>query len=470
MKNLSLALKLFLASAVTLLLFFAGCFAILYQAQSQLAVREMDKLLGSQLLSLSVLVSSKPGNHFDFEISPFLLSHYTDQESPGFFRFVDASTHTVLRESTGSPQLNCTEPETLGRSVRASDGKQYRLKQMIFHPEIDDEVKNLPLFERGTICLLAGVDEAPYASMVRRTLISAVPLLLSLVAVLMGIVLLLIRSLTLDLSQLTKALETADFSATHEFPPLPSSRTREVAAVAEKLAILHEQAASVYKEMWLFMGRAAHQLKTPVTAIQATLEVLLRRERSQEELRQGLTEVQSAVNHLAILSKQLIASSRFSYQPPSETENIELRAFFENLFKLFFSQAQKRNILLKIEPSENCHLMASSVLLSELFGNLIENAILYTRAGESRVVNVRWIKNSNNIEIFVRDQGAGFSPQVRETLFQPFVRGDERTVAGSGLGLSIAKKIANLLHGDIELLKSSPSGSELKVSFTQKVL
>ena len=412
-------------------------------------------------------MSSKPDNHFDFEISNFLQSHYTDKDSPGFFRFLDAKKNLVLRESSGAPQVNCFGVGSGSKNFATPDGKKFRLQQLIFQPEVDDEVKNLPPFERGTVCLIAGVDQAPYAAMVRSTLFSAIPLLFLLVAGLIGVVLFLIRSLTLDLSQLTKALETANFSATHEFPNLPPSRTREVAAVEQKLAILHEQAARVYKEMWLFMGRAAHQLKTPVTAIQATLEVLLRRERSREELRQGLTEVQTAVNHLAILSKQLIASSRFSYQPPSETEKIELQGFFENLFRLFFSQAQQRDVLLKIEPSVSCFLQASPVLLSELFGNLLENAILYSPPGENRTVTVRWAKTAGGLEVSMRDQGIGFTDQVRATLFQPFVRGDERWVAGSGLGLSIAKKIAHQLQGDIELVESSPSGSELKVIFLQ---
>ncbi|MBC7398046.1 MAG: HAMP domain-containing histidine kinase [Bdellovibrionales bacterium] len=429
----------------------------------------METVLQNQVLALSSLVSSKPGGRFDFEISPYVMSHYSNEKYPAFFRFSDVNSKISLRESAGAPDLDCFEKTVSGSSRYITSLHSYRILHTLFQPEVDDEYQSGKPFEKGRLCLTVGIDEAPYQAMVMSTVTSTIPWLLLLVILLVSVFVLLIRKLTLDLSRLTKALETADFGGTHEFPNLPLAQTQEVKAVVEKLLALHAQAANVYREMWLFIGRAAHQLKTPVSAIQATLEVLLRKNRSKEELLEGLQDLRGAVNHLSILSKRLIASSRYSYQEIPETSLIELESFFTDLFKIFASQAQIQGINFVLRGGENICLRANAVMMSELFGNLIENSLLYTAKNKVSEINVRVRELEKLIEIEIEDQGIGFSVEVQKTLFLPFVRGDERWGAGSGLGLSIALKIAQMMKGDIQLAETSAQGSVMRVTLPRNI-
>jgi signal transduction histidine kinase len=80
------------------------------------------------------------------------------------------------------------------------------------------------------------------------------------------------------------------------------------------------------------------------------------------------------------------------------------------------------------------------------------------------VIGIRWERLAGQAVVSITDQGHGFPKIVQENLFKPFVRGDERSVAGSGLGLSSARKAAQLLGGDIQLLESSQKGSTLVVN------
>lgn len=464
MKSLSLSTKIFLVSGLILLLLGVASFGILYQAQSQLITREMDTLLESETLALSALVDTRASGEFDFEMSPFFFSKYERLNPSRFFRFINPRDNRILRQSPGAPTIEC-QPERQGTvDVQFEDQRTFRIKATIFRPEIESGSKSRRGFEVPSICLVVGVDKAPYRALVFRTLLATIPVLVLLVVFLIGILLILVRRMTRDLSRLTSALETADFGATHEFPSLPDAHTIEVKAVAEKLVALHAQAADVYRDMWLFLGRAAHQLKTPVAAMQATLQVLLRKERSKEELLSGLSDVEEAAGQLSSLTRKLISSSRISYQDVPEREVIDLHGFVLEQIRSFIAQAEQRGVVLKLNSQSSPTVRANHVLLSEIFGNLIENAILYSPQGAGALVSISWVIEDTQVIVLVSDRGKGFPAQVREALFKPFVRGDERQVPGSGLGLSIAKKAALLLGGDIVLQKTSENGSTFAVT------
>jgi signal transduction histidine kinase len=464
MKAMALSKKVSLVSGLILVIFCLASFGILYRAQMQLVTQEMDTLLGSETLALSALVSTKPSGVVEFEMSPSFFSQYKKFEPFRFFRFLDSRDNRLLRESSNAPALGCGETgKDISKSI-SSDHRVYRIKTSTFSPEIDSDSKATRSTQPSSVCLIVGVDEAPYQAMVIKTLLSTIPVLLFLVILLIGILLMLVKRVTGDLSRLTATLETADFGATHNFPALPEANTPEVRAVGEKLAVLHTQAAEVYRDMWLFLGRAAHQLKTPVTAMQATLQVLLRKERTKEELISGLADVETATSQLVGLTRKLISSSRISYQSAPKLEAIELNAFLLEQIKLFDSQARQLGVSIQLNSAPTSAIYADSSLLSEVFGNLIENAILYSPHVQGATVKVSWAIETPNVVVSISDQGTGIPAQVRRALFEPFVRGDERQAQGSGLGLSIAKRAAKLLNGDVILKSTGEFGSIIAVT------
>lgn len=463
MRLRSLTTRVLAVSGLVLLLFGAATLGLMYRTQRQLSLRAMDSLLSDDAFSLSLLVNSIPDHQFDFELTPLALSNYQSSQTGEFFRFFDMNSGLLLRESIAAPNAQC-ELTALGSKMsdlKIAD-RVYRVRTVAFQPEIDEDYKHLPPFPKGQICLIVGVDQATYFGFVHQTLLSAIPLLLILVLLFIGALFIMVRILMQDLTKLNDTLQSADFGATHAFPPLPKAHTQEVKAVVEQLQKLHDQAAQAYQEMWLFLGRAAHQLKTPVAGIQATLQVTLRKDRSKEELLESLNDLGVAANLLTDVTQKLISSSRISYEAIPSPEPIDLGEFFLTQMKIFQTRAEQRGTQLQIEPSPKLSVLGTRALLNEIFGNLIENAILYSKSGGG--ISIAWSKQGNHATISVRDNGPGFSENVKASLFKPFVRGDERQVAGSGLGLSIAFKAAQLLNGSIVLKESGPQGSLIYVT------
>lgn len=460
MKNPKLSTKILAVSIIILVVFSLASFGILFRALSKQASREMDQILKNESLALSALVNSAEGG-FEFEMHSNFLIQYRQRNPHGFFRFINPETGKILKESDQAPSIGCIH-ESANVDVGIFD-QSYRVETLLFRPEFDVESHSTTIATARPLCLVVGINRAPYWNILVETLLSSVPILISIVVILIIALLVLIRSLTRDLLALTSALTTANFGGTHAFPTLPRASTQEVKAIIDVLEELHRQASEVYREMWLFMGRAAHQIKTPVTAMQATLEVLLRRDRAKEELLSGLEDVQSAAVLLSGLTRKLISSSRISYQESPSIESINLQTFFKELVDLFKSKASEGGVDLRVDPDPSLNVLGNRSIMSDIFGNLIENAILYTPENQNASIRIAWYSEASSAVIDISDQGIGFPDSIRLDLFKPFVRGDERKAVGSGLGLSIVKKSVNLLHGDIKLIESTPCGSTMRV-------
>ncbi len=422
----------------------------------------MDMLLKNQSIALSALVNTTATGNLDFEMSPAFISQYSVQNPKAFFRFFDYRDNKLLKESVDAFPVGCNTYSE--KSDVVIDGILFRLRSVIFSPDPDSGVERSRSTSPRRVCLVMGIDQAPYQSLVVQTLFSSIPVLVFIVILLIVALVFLVRNLTSDLSALTAALATADFGAKHEFPVLPAANTPEVKAVVANLVKLHVQAAEVYREMWLFLGRASHQLKTPVAAIQATLEVLIRRERSKEELLLGLADIKLATTQLNHLTKNLISSSRISYEESSQRrELMDLVGFISTQVRTFKAQADQLGISIVMGANSPIMVRANALLLSEIFGNLIENSILYSTNKKPSSITIACNIENRNVVVLISDQGPGFPMSVLQSLFQPFIRGDESRISGSGLGLSIAKKSAQLLLGDILIQETNSTGSKVAV-------
>lgn len=463
MKNLKLSTKIISVSIFILLIFSLASFGILFRALSNQASGEMDQLLHNETLALSSFVNATvDGEDFEFEMHSKFLSQYHQHNPNSFYRFIDPKNQGILKESLAAPDINCT-PDSLNTSVRIAD-QDFRIETLIFYPEVDSETEKAQSVQTRALCLVVGLKEAPYWKVVSETLRSSIPILISIVVLLVISLLVLISGLTKDLLKLTSALQTANFGGTHAFPVLPKANTEEVKVIVDVLQDLHNQAAEVYREMWLFLGRAAHQIKTPVTAMQATLEVLLRKERTKDELLSGLEDVKSAAALLNGLTRKLISSSRVSFQEAPPKEVVELKKFFTEQIAIFRSQANAKQISIELGTYTEIGVMGNALLMADIFGNLIENAIIYSAKTKGTKIILSWVQVHDKVLIEVADEGPGFPKDIVATLFEPFVRGDEREIPGSGLGLSIAKKSAVLMNGDIELKESTAEGTKIVVT------
>jgi signal transduction histidine kinase len=220
--------------------------------------------------------------------------------------------------------------------------------------------------------------------------------------------------------------------------------------------------------MQQFTADAAHELRTPIAAIQATTESILRQDTlSETEARDTLKVIDRQNQRLSQLVKDLLLLSRMDLNMLAQKEqscciNDILSDLEEELSALAISEAIA--LKLEIRDSQPLTVVGDEEQLYRLFSNLITNGIRYTPEGGE--VRVMLSHHEHFAVIEVKDTGIGIEGSDQLRIFERFYRvsGDRsRSTGGSGLGLAIAKAIAQSHKGEILLKSELHKGSNFIV-------
>ena len=222
-----------------------------------------------------------------------------------------------------------------------------------------------------------------------------------------------------------------------------------------------------FDEMRQFSSDAAHELKTPLTALRGEMEVALRKEREPAEYRtvleSGLEEaakLERIVDDLLLLARTDAASGTPGNEPVAVDE-VVLEAH-EETRKL----AERMGISLVLSDLDEVRIRGNALLLRRLLVNLIDNGIKYNRPGGNVSVTLGLESEGNEARLVVEDTGIGIPAESLPHLFDRFYRVDKarsRDVGGTGLGLAIVKRVAEA-HGGTVTAESTPGkGSRFTV-------
>lgn len=220
----------------------------------------------------------------------------------------------------------------------------------------------------------------------------------------------------------------------------------------------------VMDEQKRFVGDAAHELKTPITALKTAIEVNLMDKNIKADTKKILTENLEDVVNLENLSKQLLTLAQL------DDQSIELRP---TALDVTIKQAIKqvlplaRNKQIEVVDTDNVALRVkgNERALTELWTILLDNAIKYSP--NKSEVKVRVLKIRHEAEVEVIDQGVGIEPEQLKLIFNRFYQTDQartKNVAnGYGLGLSIAQNIIRQHQGKIRVESQMNQGSTFLV-------
>lgn len=199
-----------------------------------------------------------------------------------------------------------------------------------------------------------------------------------------------------------------------------------------------------------FLADAAHELRTPMTALRLQLQ-LLERSRTETERREAMTDLSQGIERSQRLVEQLLQVSRA--EPDAELhhiEDVDLSALARDAVARLSAQANHLGLDLGAQADAPVRVRGNAAQLAALIGNLVDNALRYTPAGG--VVDVSTSMRESRLPVLrVRDTGPGIPAEERSRVFDRFYRGElapeqARDGGGSGLGLSIVKAIADR-HG-----------------------
>jgi signal transduction histidine kinase len=210
-----------------------------------------------------------------------------------------------------------------------------------------------------------------------------------------------------------------------------------------------------------FVDYAAHEMQTPLTILQANLEVTLHKARTIEEYREALLANLEQVERLITLARELLALSRLSGESsPVHLTLIEVAPLLKELVDELAVLAADRQISITLRAEPVPSVLGDPHWLKQLFINLLDNAIRYTREGGAVTVSLQ--RDGKNVAIAVKDTGIGIEAEQLPHLFERFYRTDtarERHAAGTGLGLAIVMEIARAHRGTVVVESQVGQGS-----------
>ncbi len=233
-----------------------------------------------------------------------------------------------------------------------------------------------------------------------------------------------------------------------------------------ELQIAKDKAEKASKARAEFLSTVSHELRTPLNAINGITHLLLEENPKKSQMHY-LESLKFSGNYLLTFINEILEINRIeSSNVQAEAINFNLKLLLENIQNSLREMAQKNNNKYVIEIDEQIPdtLIGDPTKLSQIFINLINNALKFTKNGEVKVVAKLVSKDEETATIDFRivDTGIGIPEDKQETIFDSFSQGSieiNRKYGGTGLGLNIVKKLTEILGGDIKLQSKVGKGS-----------
>ena len=238
------------------------------------------------------------------------------------------------------------------------------------------------------------------------------------------------------------------------------SAPRELQPVLDEINELLVRLGESIETQRHFVSEAAHQLRTPIAALQAQVESAVH-EAAPEE-RQRLGRILAAAHRLAHLVRQLLALARAEPAGLATSASLDLATLIRTRVEFWLPEAIARDIDLGFEL-DSASIAGTPLLIEELLGNLVDNALAYTPRGGR--VTIRCGRDGSETFLQVEDSGPGIPPDQREHVFERFVRLSEDTSGGCGLGLAIVRRIATQHGATIRIDDADSGGTRVEVRF-----
>lgn len=217
------------------------------------------------------------------------------------------------------------------------------------------------------------------------------------------------------------------------------------------------------QEKGLMIAQLSHDIKTPITSIQATVEGILDGVISPEEEKQYLQTIGRQVERLNTLVEELnvLTLNTAGQSISMKKENIFIDQLLINCMNEFqlLIERERRDVSIQVQPA-SAKIVSNYDILSRIVINLISNAFKYSEAGTSLAVSAT-VEN-HQLMVSVTDEGQGIAPEELDLIFKRLYRVESSRnmeTGGHGLGLAIARQLAHQLNGDIQVKSQLGVGS-----------
>lgn len=216
-----------------------------------------------------------------------------------------------------------------------------------------------------------------------------------------------------------------------------------------------------------FLANMSHEIRTPLGAILGFTELLADASLTQNERNEYLGIIARNSRSLSrivddVLDLSKVEAGLLTLEPVAFCPQTLLK----DIVTLFSERARKKGLMidLKIASGVPNSLVSDAMRIRQIVNNLISNALKFTETGG---VSIELVRDGTLVSIAVDDTGMGITRETADTLFQPFVQGDEhlsKRFGGTGLGLHLSRKLAEALGGSLKFVEKARPGSRFVFS------
>ena len=226
-----------------------------------------------------------------------------------------------------------------------------------------------------------------------------------------------------------------------------------------------------------FLSRMSHDIRTPLNAITGMTNIAKLHIEDREKVKDCLSKIESSSGHLINLVNEVLDMSKIECGKMCLSEEpFDLYNVVDNISNIMMQQAASKNISLDICKDNISHnlVIGDATRLEQLVINIVSNAVKFTPVGGRVDVLVKEalsiVKGYAKYEISCKDTGIGMDEESVKNVFDPFYRAKKSSnkIEGTGLGMSIAKNIANMMNGDITIESTPGQGTTFHVTIYLK--
>ena len=253
-----------------------------------------------------------------------------------------------------------------------------------------------------------------------------------------------------------------------ELEALVKTRTHDLADSNAQLQEATRQANAANHAKSAFLANMSHELRTPLNAVLGFAELLTHTPEMPPQTQEPLATIQRSGEHLLTLINQVLDLSKIEAGRITLDEtDVDLHSLLDELHGLFNMRAKQKGLRLHFECAADVpkFIITDEVKLRQVLINLLNNALKFTKTGgvTVRVTNTSQVLETCEVCLHfeIEDTGAGVAPEEMEKLFEPFAQTEtgRRAQEGTGLGLPISRRFAQLMGGDLTAQSEPGRGS-----------
>ena len=240
-----------------------------------------------------------------------------------------------------------------------------------------------------------------------------------------------------------------------------------------KITSAIRDANDAIKQKQSFISNVSHDIRTPMDSIIGFTELAKKNMDNPEKLNDCLEKITRASGHLMNLINEVLDISKIdSGKTVIEEELCSIHSIIENVCQILQHEIDQKKIKIDLDYSmlDEDVLSCDKIRLNQILLNLVSNAVKYSYEGGKVSISVIQLSTDDESvilnEFHVKDEGCGMTPEFLEHVFEPFARDKTSPIAvdGTGLGLTIAKSLTEILGGEINVVSELGNGTEFTVS------